>query len=369
MKHILSLLLITLSLPLAATNVTVAPFGTLSTGEAAHLFTLTNRSGAYMTLTDYGARIVSIHVPDRTGKLDDVIVGYGDLASFEKKDRFMGCTIGRYANRIDHASFELDGKRYELDANEHYGGEPVQCHSGRKGIDRFLWAYELLPGGVRFTRTSPDGEGGFPGNLDLSVSFYWTEDNVCRIEYKAVTDAPTVVSLSNHSYFNLKGADGGYVMDHRLTVRADSCIQNNTHLCPDLVLPVEGTPFDFRTPHRVDYRIDQSSRQLEIMHGMSACWVLDGYDGSLRQVARLYEPRSGRVVETWTTEPALLTYTARFFHEGMIGKYGPLEKFGGMLLETIHFPDSPNQPRFPSTVLRPGETYSSITEWHFSVLP
>ena len=351
------------------TTVRQQSFGSLSAGGEAHLYTITNVRGATLTLTDYGARIVGISVPDRDGRIDDVVLGYGDLASFEKGDRFMGCTIGRYANRIDGAAFELDGVRYSLDANESFGGEPVQCHGGREGLDRFQWDAELLQetdrAGVRFTRLSPDGEGGFPGNLACSVTYWWDDAGVCRIEYSAVTDAPTVVNLSNHTFFNLKGSRGGYVMDHLLTVHADSCIQNNTHFCPDLVLPVDGTPFDFRTPHRVDYRIDRPSRQLEIMHGMSACWVLDGYGSSLRKAADLYEPRCGRGVETWTTEPALLTYTGRLFHEGMQGKYGPFEKFGGMLLETIHFPDSPNQARFPSTVLRPGEEYHSVTEWHF----
>lgn len=345
-------------------------FGVLSTGDQVSLFTLSNSSGASITLTDYGARIVSIKVPDRNGVIDDVVVGYGDLSSFEKgSERFMGCVIGRYGNRIDNASFYLDGVKYNLVANEHFDGAPVQCHGGRLGFDRFVWESEMLKErnrvGVRFHRISIDGEEGFPGNCNCYVTYWWTKENVCIIEYSATTDKPTVINLSNHTYFNLKGSQGGYVMDHLLTVDADTAVQNNAHYCPDLLIPVKDSPFDFRSPHRVDYRIDMPSKQLEIMHGMSACWKINSWTGKLKKIADLYEPRCGRGVETWSTEPALLTFTGRTFNPTVVGKYGPIEKFGGMLLETIHFPDSPNQSRFPSTVLRPYNVYYSSTEWHF----
>ncbi len=345
-------------------------FGELSTGEKVTSYTLTNSQGAVLEVIDYGCRIVRICVPDRNGRIDDVVVGAGDIETFETgKERFFGCVIGRYGNRINHASFTLDGKTYALDANEEFCGVPVQCHGGNDGYDRKMWEAETVRNGedvgVRFHRLSPDGEQGFPGNLDCYVTYWLTEDNTVRCEYQAQTDAPTVVNLSNHTYFNLKGSDGGYVMDHLLTVEADTTVQNNLQYCPDLLLHVDGTPFDFRTPQRVDYRLDMPNRHLEIMHGMSACWAVRGWDGSLRKAADLYERRSGRGVETWTTEPALLTYTGRGFTPEHIGKYGPVEKYGGMLLETIHFADSPNQPRFPSTVLRPGETYSSTTEYRF----
>ncbi len=350
-------------------GVTESDFGTLSTGEPVKLFTIVNHGGASMQLSDYGARIVSIRVPDRDGKLGDVVVGFGDLENFEHKDRFIGPVIGRYGNRIDNASFDLDGVHYELDANESFGGEPVQCHGGKLGFDRFVWESEIVTkddrAGVRFHRLSPDGDQGYPGNMDAWVTYWLTDDNTVKAEYEAVTDKPTVVNLSNHTYFNLKGDEGCYVMDHLLQVEADTCVQNNTHFCPDKLLPVEGSPFDFREPHRVDYRIDMENEHLRIMHGMSACWVLRGWDGTLRKAADLYDRKSGRGVETWTTEPTLLTFTGRSFNESYQGKYGPIEKFGGMLLETIHFPDSPNQPRFPSTVLRPGDRYYSTTEYRF----
>ena len=353
-------------------GVTSESFGTLSTGEEATLFHVVNARGASMDVTNYGARIVSIFMPDRDGKFDDVVVGPGDLASFENGDRFFGPVIGRYGNRIDHASFTIDGVLYQVDANENFGGEPVQCHGGIIGFDRRMWTAEGVTesgrAGVRMRYTSPDGEQGYPGTLEAEVIYWLTDDNEVVLEYSATTDKPTVVNLSNHTYFNLKGRSAGYVMEHLLQVDADECVQNNLHYCPDIVMPVEGTPFDFREPHRVDYRIDMPSRHLEIMHGMSACWVLRDWDGTLRRVGSLSDPHSGRSIEIYTTEPALLTYTGRGFNVDKYpyGKYGPIDKFDGMLLETLHFADSPNQPRFPSTILRPGERYHSETRFRFS---
>ncbi len=352
-------------------EITSETFGTLSTGEQARIYHITNTSGASMDVTDFGCRIVSIRMPDRDGKIDDVVVGPGDLETFENGDRFMGCVIGRYGNRIDGSAFSIDGTEYKVVANEKLFGEPVQCHGGLKGFDCFVWdgtpIIEGTRAGVRFHRLSPDGEEGYPGNLDAYVTYWLTNDNKVILEYEATTDKPTVVNLSNHAYFNLKGGKGGYVMDHILQVDADTCVQNNIRYCPDILLHVEGTPFDFRTPQRVDYRIDMPHRHLEIMHGMSACWAVRDWDGSLKRIADLYEPTTGRGIVTWTTEPALLTFTGRNFSETKYpdGKYGPIGKFGGMLLETLHFADSPNQPRFPSTVLRPGERYRSRTEFHF----
>ncbi len=353
-------------------RVTVESFGTLSTGEPVSLYRLTNASGASMEVIDYGCRIVRISVPDRLGRTDDVVVGYGDIASFETgSERFFGALIGRYGNRIAGAAFRIDGEEFRVTPNETLGGEPVHLHGGTKGFDRVMWHGELLEeaerSGVRFSRRSPDGEEGYPGNLDCRVTYWWTDDCTCRIEYEAATDRPTVVNLSNHTYFNLKGSAGGYVMDHVLQVEADLYFRNNEQFVPDGgPRPVEHTPFDMRTPRRVDYAIDQPDEQLRLMRGFSVCWVLRGCDGSLARAADLWEPRSGRGVEVWTTEPGLLTYTGRGLSERMIGKEGrPLEKFGGMLLETLHFADSPNRPDFPSTVLRPGERYRSVTEFRF----
>ena len=362
------------SAPSAVPAVETEPFGTLSTGEVVTLYRLVNGTGASMEVIDYGCRIVSICVPDRDGRVDDVVVGYGDIRSFEMgKERFFGALIGRYGNRIGGASFTLDGEEVSLTPNETLGGKPVHLHGGTTGFDRVMWKGEPLVekerAGVRFTRTSPDGEEGYPGNLVCSVTYWWSGGNVCRIEYEAVTDKPTVVNLSNHTYFNLKGGDGGYVMDHILWVDADFYLKNNEQFVPEgPALPVADTPFDMRSPHRVDYAIDVPNEHFRTMRGFSACWVLRGWNGELAKAADLWEPRGGRGVETWTTEPGLLTYTGRALNEKMTGKGGiPMEKFGGMLLETLHFADSPNRPDFPPTVLRPGEKYYSATEFRFYV--
>lgn len=370
-----TLLFLSAALFLAACSkpagVSSEPFGTLSDGIAVTVFHLKNSSGARMDVIDYGCRVVSIYMPDRTGRMDDVVVGPGDIETFETgPERFFGPVIGRYGNRINHSAFEIDGIRYEVIANENLAGEPVCCHGGPLGFDRQMWEGTALcePGryGVRFHRVSPDGEQGFPGNLDATVTYWLTDANIVKMEYAATTDKPTVVNLSNHTYFNMHGSSGSYVMEQEFKVEADTTVQNNLQMCPDLLLPVDGTPFDFREPHTVDYRLDMPNEQLRIMKGMSACWQIRDYDGSMRQAADLYDPRTGRGVQTWTTEPALLTFTGRTFDPSRhIGKYGPIQKYGGMLLETIHFADSPNQPRFPSSVLRPGEKYYSCTEYRF----
>ena len=357
-----------------APKVETEPFGSLSTGQPVTLYRMTNTQGASVEVIDYGCRVVRICVPDRAGRLSDVVVGYGDIASFESgSERFFGALIGRYANRINGARFELDGDTVSLTANEMLEGKPVHLHGGIQGFDRVMWRGEPLReasrSGVRFTRLSPDGEEGYPGNLDCTVTYWWTEDNVLRIEYEAETDAPTIVNLSNHTYFNLKGADGGSVMDHVLRVNADLYLQNNAQFVPEgPALPVEGTPFDMREPHRLDYALEIPNRQIEIMKGFSVCWVLRNQTDTLAAAADLYDPESGRSVEVWTTEPGLLTYTGRSLNEKMIGKdRKPLYPFAGMLLETLHFADSPNRPDFPTTVLRPGEHYRSVTEFRFRV--
>lgn len=348
------------------------PFGSLSSGDSVTLYRLTQTNGASMEVIDYGCRIVRICVPDRNGNLTDVVVGYGDIASFETgSERFFGALIGRYGNRINGAEFELDGKRIHLTPNELLDGKSVHLHGGTKGFDRVMWKGEPVTEkervGVRFRRRSPDGEEGYPGNLDCTVTYWWQPDNTCRIEYEAVTDAPTIVNLSNHTYFNLKGANGGSIMDLVMQVNADHYLQNNTQFVPEGgPIPVAGTPFDLRKPHRIDYALDRPNRQIEIMSGFSVCWVLRNSSGALARAADLYDPNSGRGVEVWTTEPGLLTYTGRGLSEKIIGKNQiPLQQFGGMLLETLHFADSPNRSDFPTTVLRPGERYRSVTEFRF----
>lgn len=353
-------------------HVETESYGVLTTGENVTLYRLVNGTGAYVEIIDYGCRIVKICVPDRDGVIDDVVQGYDDIESFEKGDeRFFGPVLGRYANRINGATFTLDGEEISLTPNEILAGKPVHLHGGTKGFDRVIWqgepVVEKKRSGVRFTRLSPDGEEGYPGNLHCVVTYWWTKDNTLKIEYEATTDKTTIVNMSNHTYFNLKGLGKGNIMDHTLWVNADYYLKNNEQFVPDgPMLPVEGTPFDMRTPRHIDYAIDIPNEHFRIMKGFSVCWALRDWNNTLSKAADLWDSLYGRGVETWTTEPGLLTYTGRALNEKMIGKKGiPLEKFGGMLLETMHFADSPNRPDFPSTVLRPGERYYSTTEFRF----
>lgn len=349
-------------------HVDVEDFGTLSTGAETRLFTMVNSCGNTLAVTDFGARMVSLCVPDRSGFSDDVIVGFDDLSSFEAGTgcyRFMGCVLGRYANRIKGPQITIDGESYTLECNECRQGIPVQLHGGAEGFDRHIWDAEILSEdtrcGVRFTRLSPDGEAGFPGNLQCSVTYWWTDDNVCDIVYEAVTDRTTVVNLSNHTYFNMKGSKAGYVMEHILMVDADSCIFNSRQFVPEQILAVGGTTLDFRVPRRMDSMLEKEYGQ-KVMVGS---WIIRNWDGSLRKIADMYDPYGGRGVEIWSTEPNFITEAGRSFDGTVEGKHGPIEKFDGMILETLHMADSPNQARFPSTLLRPGEKYRSQTRYRF----
>lgn len=356
-------------------------FGITSQGDSTMLYTMTNSSGASVSVTDYGCKLVSVNVPDREGVLDDVIVGYGNIYDLEYGgERFAGAVVGRYGNRIYPAEIEIDGEKYQLTVNERLAGERGHIHGGNMGFDRKVWKGEIIQEkhtgnlgdrvGVRFVRLSPDGEEGYPGNLLAEVTYWWNEDNTLKIEYKATTDKPTIVNMLNHAYFNLKGSQGGYVMDHFLQVNADTYSLNDSRFVQKgAPQPVEGTPFDMREPHRVDYAIDTPSEQIVTMRGFSVCWQLRDYEeGTFHYAATLSQPKNGRIMEVWTTEPGLLTYTGRGFNDKVIGKYGPIEKFGGMLMETLHFPNSPHMPECPTTILRPGEQYYSTTEFRFSTI-
>ena len=335
-------------------------------GKKVGLYTLTNGT-ITMQVTNFGGRVVSLWTPDRDGNMADIVLGYESLDRYVNNagERFLGAPVGRVANRIGAGKFTLDGKEYNTPLNNN--GQTL--HGGLKGIDMVVWDVKYVAdNAITLHLLSEDGSDGFPGNLDIEMTYTLTEDNEFEVTYHAKTDKKTIVNLSHHSFFNLKGEAGGTITDHVLTINADNVTPTDANLIPTgELMPVEGTPFDFREPHRIDYRIDMPNEHLRIMKGMSACWVIRDWDGTLRRAADLYDKKTGRGVETWTTEPALLTYTGRGFSEEKYpnGKYGPIVKFAGMLLETIHFPDSPNQKRFPSTVLRPGEKYHSVTQYRF----
>lgn len=358
--------------PRGGARIETEHFGTTAGGDSVTLYRMINPSGASMEVIDYGCRVVKICVPDRNGVLDDVVVGYGDIESFETgAERFFGALLGRYANRIAGGRFELDGVEYALTCNEAPAGRPGHLHGGENGFDRRMWRAEPSINGdtarVVFTRLSPDGEEGYPGNLECRVAYSWCPGDVWRIEYGATTDKPTIVCMSQHCYFNLKGSRGGSVLDEVLRIEADSMTPNTPWYVPrGEIVAVEGTPLDFREPHAFAERINRPNEHMRIMGGYSANWVLRDRSGQLALAAELYDPATGRSIEVSTTEPGILIYTGRGLSGEIVGKYGPLEQYGGLILETIHYPDTPNNPHFPSCVLRPGERYGSVTEYRFS---
>lgn len=356
-------------------SITTRPFGTTLSGDSVTLYRLTNHSGAYMEVIDYGCRVVEIYVPDRNGNLDDVVPGYDVLKDFELgSERFFGALLGRYANRIADGRFTLDEVEHQLTCNETVNGRPGHLHGGQFGFDRVMWHAEPFylgdTVGIQFSRISPDGEEGYPGNLVCKVSYSWMPNNTWRIEYYATTDKPTIVNMSQHCYFNLRGRKGGSVLEHNLMVNADSMTPNNQYFIPNGdIVSVEGTPFDFRIFREFPKKVDESNEHMRIMKGFSLNWVLNNQTGKLRQASILYDPSSGRTMETWTTEPGLLVYTGSGLSEKIIGKGGiPLKQYGGLIMETIHYPDTPNHPDFPSCVLRPGELYHSVTEYRFGIV-
>lgn len=344
------------------------PFGTLSDGMEVPLYTLVNDNGASVDITPYGGIVVRLRVPDREGNLGDVVLGFDTLEEYLDHNPFFGCLVGRYANRIANGRFTLNGVTYGLPEND----GPNTLHGGVRGFDKKLWqaaARETAAGpALALGLLSPDGEEGFPGNLSLSVVYTLTDDDALRIDYTAVTDAPTVVNLTNHSYFNLSAGEMPTILDHVLMLNADAFTPADETLIPTgEVRPVEGTPMDFREPRRIGARIDADDEQLALGGGYDHNWVINGEPGELRLAARAKEPTSGRVMEVHTTEPGVQVYTGNALPAGLPGKddqvYGPR---AGLCLETQHFPDSPNKPAFPSTELAPGETFQSATLYAFS---
>ncbi|HEU5080732.1 MAG TPA: aldose epimerase family protein [Opitutaceae bacterium] len=358
----------------AASVVEKKPFGAMPDGRPITLYRLTGPKGLVVEVMDYGATLVSVLTPDRTGKVGDVLLGYANGTDYTKSSTFFGATIGRVANRIADAHFTLDGKTYELLPNNRPGGMPCTLHGGAIGFDKVLWtaqpieAGEAGPASVRFEYLSKDGEEGFPGNLSVRVTYSMTEDNGVRIDYEATTDAPTPVSLTNHSYFNLSGEGNGLVLDHELTLHAARFTPVNRGLIPTGELrPVEGTPFDFRKPHRVGERIGEKDEQLEFGGGYDHNFVIDRKGAGLDLAATVFDPASGRVLEVLTTEPGVQLYSGNFLDGGAVGKSGkPYPYRSALALETQGFPDAVNQPNFPSIVLRPGSEYKSTTVFRFS---
>jgi aldose 1-epimerase len=337
-----------------------APFGRLPDGTEAHLYTLTNANGLVAKITNYGTIITELHVPDRQGKPADVVLGFDNLGQYLKGHPYFGCTVGRVANRIAGGKFTLNGKTHHLAINN----GPNHLHGGIKGFDKMAWKAEpQADAAVKFTYTSPDGEEGYPGKLDVTVVMTVTEANELRIDYSAVTDKPTPVNLTNHSYFNLYGE--GDILGHELTLAADYYTPSDVALIPTgEIKAVKGTPLDFTKSRPIGACISSVANEEA---GYDHNYVINNGGKSLVLAARVHEPRTGREMEVHTTQPGAQFYTANYLSGSLTGKRGVVyRRQNGFCLETQHFPDSVNKPNFRSTILRPGETYRQTVVYKFT---
>lgn len=343
-------------------------FDTEVDGQPVSLYTLDSGNGLVVQVTNFGLRVVSIWTPDKAGNYADVAVGYENIDRYLNNtgERFLGPVVGRYANRIAKGKFELDGTEYQLPINNN--GQTL--HGGLKGLDMRVWKVEnATDKSIDFSYTSPDGEEGFPGTVKFQVNYSVTPDNEFKITYKATTDKPTVVNLSNHSFFNLKGEAGGTITDHILTINASNMTPIDSVLIPSgEIVSVEGTPFDFRQPTAIGERINTDNEQLKNGLGYDHNWVLDRKTAKdIELIASVYEPTSGRFMEVYTDQPGLQFYSGNFFDGKVNGKYGkPIKYREAIALETQKFPDSPNHDNFPTTRLNPGETYEHTCIYKFS---
>jgi len=343
------------------------PFGTDSQGTPVTLYTLHNKSGAEVSICNYGGLVTSLKVPDRNGNYGDVVLGFDNLADYIKDSPYFGALIGRYGNRIAKGKFTLDGTTYNLATNN----GPNALHGGLKGFDKVIWKarpFQSESGpSLELTYLSKDGEEGYPGNLSTKAVYTLTDDNALKLEYTATSDKDTVVNLTHHSYFNLAGK--GTILDHVLMINADKYTPVDSTLIPTGELqPVDGTPFDFRTPTAIGARIGQDNEQLKFGNGYDHNWVINDNTGAIRLMARVYEPTSGRVLEVLSSEPGLQFYTGNFLDGTLKGKGGWIYQFrNAFCMEPQHFPDSPNQPNFPSVVLKPGTVYHNTIIYRFSV--
>ncbi len=343
-------------------GITKEIFETTPDGKNAGLYTLTNANGLKVKITNYGGIITSLATPDRKGKFADIVLGYDSLDEYIKDSPYFGSLIGRYGNRIAKGKFTLNDVEYTLAINN----GPNHLHGGIKGFDKVIWTVELMQDetsvGLKLRYFSKDGEEGYPGNLSCTVIYTLTNDNELKISYEARTDKPTIINLTNHSYFNLAGHNSGDILGHELMLNADYFTPVDEELIPTgEIKSVKGTPMDFTTPMTIGSRIAQ------VPGGYDHNYVLNSKDGKLALAARVYEPKTGRIMEILTTEPGIQFYTGNFLNGSLKGKGAVYNKHAGFCLETQHFPDSPNKPQFPSVVLNPGEEYKHLTVYKFSV--
>jgi aldose 1-epimerase len=356
-----------------APSVTKAPFGQAPDGKAVDIYTLKNAHGVEVGAMTYGGIIVSFRAPDRRGQLDDIVLGYDSLAGYVKSSPYFGAIVGRYGNRIARGRFTLEGVTYDKLA---INNAPNHLHGGIKGFDKVVWGAEPFhtdsTAGVVLTYTSPDGEEGYPGTLRAKVTYTLNKNDELAVDYEATTDKATPVNLTQHSYWNLGGAGKGTILDHVLTLYASAITPVDSTLIPTgEIMPVAGTPFDFRTPTAIGARIDAANPQIRNGKGYDHNFVLDRPAGAgLAHAAHVTEPTTGRTLDIYTTEPGVQFYSGNFLDGTNVGKGGrAYARRTGFALETQHYPDSPNKPNFPSTILRPGETYHSRTVFKVGVAP
>ncbi|MGA2661905.1 MAG: aldose epimerase family protein [Verrucomicrobiota bacterium] len=343
------------------------PFGQTKEGAPVDLYTLGNRNGAEARISNYGGLLISLKMPDRAGGFGEVVLGYDNLADYIKDTPYFGALIGRYGNRIARGKFTLEGHQYTLATNNY----PNALHGGLKGFDKVLWDAKVLTTaegpGLKLQYVSKDGEEGYPGTLSVTAVYTLTEDNALRLEFTATTDKDTVVNLTHHSYFNLAGK--GDILHHQVMIPASRFTPVDSTLIPTGELrPVEGTPFDFRRPTAIGARIGQDDEQLKFGGGYDHNWVVDKPAGQPGLMARVFEPGTGRVMEVLSTEPGLQFYSGNFLNGSNKGKGGWVYQFrDGFCMEPQHYPDSPNQPSFPSVVLKPGQVFHNTIIYRFSV--
>lgn len=341
-----------------------ADFETLVDGKPTRLFTMENKNGMVVTLTNYGAKIVSVYAPDREGKLADVVLGFKSITEYQQYSGSHGAVVGPFANRIANAQFTIDSVIYQLPVNN-----GKNClHSGPASWYRKAWNYKKDGNVAAFTLESPDGEFGFPGNKSAKVTYTLTDDNELKIDYEVTTDKACHINLTNHAYFNLRGEGNGDVLNHLIKINAGKSTPVDSFMIPTgEIADIRGTDLDFTTPHLIGERIDASHPQLQIAIGYDFNYVIDKKMGELAFAASAFEPESGRLMEVFTTEPGIQFYTGNHLKGAETGKSGvAYAKRTGFCLETQHFPDSPNQPNFPSTLVKPGEVFQSTTIYKFS---
>lgn len=348
-------------------EISVSPFGRLGDGRAVERYVLRNTHGVEAEVMTYGATLLALRTPDRAGRLANIVLGFDALDPYLAGTPYFGATIGRYANRIAGARFVLDGRSYTLAASD--GANHL--HGGEVGFDKKLWTAQADThgAGIIFSYLSPDGEEGYPGALSVDVTYSLTDENTLSIDYRATTTKPTPINLTHHSYFNLSGDASREIGGHELSIDADTFTPANAELIPTGELrDVAGTPFDFRAPRRIGARIEDDDQQLRQAGGYDHNFVLNKpSQHALTRTAWLSDPVSGRSLELWTTEPGLQFYSGNGLDGSLVGPTGPYTRRSGLCLEPQHFPNSPNEPRFPSTTLRPGEGYRSRTELRFTV--